>query len=106
MSVTTASVGEKGQHRLEVTSKSDDIKGDDITVTYSRGSETIDGDTVVGVQEGGTMQFNTDFDSKSIDPGVWQIEFTRDDSGVTRQVAVNGEGDNKFEVQVTDAAKI
>jgi len=102
----TDTVGENGFHIIEVESQSDGLKGDDMTVHYVRGDTTIAGDTQVGVGEGATMTFTTDFADKQIDPGRWRFEFTRSDSGVTRQVGIEGENRNQKVVKVTDAETI
>jgi hypothetical protein len=99
-------VGEHGFHTLEVKSQSDDLKGDDVTVHYVRGDTKIAGNTQLGVEEGATMIFVTDFEDKQIGPGLWRFEFTRSDSGVTRQVGIEGESRNQRVVQVTDAETI
>ena len=99
-------VGENGFHIIEIESRSNDLKGDDITVRYVRGDTKIVGDTQVGVEKGQTMTFTTDFADKQIDPGLWRFEFTRSDSGVTRQVGIEGESRNQRAVQVTDAESI
>jgi len=99
-------VGENGFHSIEVESQSDDLKGDDVTVRYVRGDTKIAGNTQIGVEEGATMIFVTNFEDKQIGPGLWRFEFTRDDSGVTRQVGIEGESRNQRAVQVTDADTI
>jgi len=99
-------VGENGLHVIEVESQSSDLKGSDVTVHYVRGDMGVMGDTQPGVEEGATMVFVTDFEDKQIDPGLWRFEFTRDDSGVTRQVGIEGERGNQKTVQVTDAGTI
>lgn len=99
-------VGENGFHSIEVESQSDDLKGDDVTVRYVRGGTKVAGDTQLGVEKGATMIFVTDFEDKQIGPGLWRFEFTRDDSGTTRQVGIDGESRNQRAVQVTDAQTI
>ena len=99
-------VGENGFHTVEVTSHSDDLQGDDVTIHYIQGDKKIKGDTRLGVSAGGQMQFTTDFEGKSITPGIWEYEFTHEDGVVTRQVGIEGESSNTRHVQVTDADTI
>ena len=99
-------VGENGLHVIEVESQSSDLKGSDVTVHYVRADMRVTGNAQPGVGKGSTMVFVTDFEDKQISPGLWRFEFTRDDSGVTRQVSIEGERGNQKTVQITDAGTI
>jgi len=101
-------VGENGIHEIQATSKSDALKGDAIRVEYipQSGGDSITGDSVIGVEDGGTMVFTTDFSQIGISPGTYQIEFIRSDGTEERQINLINQGDNQATVRITDARSI
>jgi hypothetical protein len=101
-------VGENGIHEIQVTSKSDVLRGDNIRVEYipQSGDDSITGDSVTGVGDGGVMFFTTDFSQIGISPGRYQIEFIRSDGTEERQINLINQGDNQATVRVTDARSI
>jgi len=104
--VMAAKVGENGFHKIELTSESDEIQGDTLTVYYSNGDRVIEGASDIGAQKGGEMVFATDFEDKDITPGIWVWEVLRDAGGTIRQVAIKGERGNQGSVQVTNSEQI
>jgi len=101
-------LGENAIHEVELESQSDAITGDPIRVEYVpvEGGETIVGDSATGVSKGSVMSFESDFAQLDISPGVYEIEFVRGDDPETRQMGLVGERDNRFTIEVTDAASI
>jgi len=103
----SATVGEDGVHKVELTSESDEIKGDELTIYYERGDQIIQGGASIGVESGSVMIFTTDFeDATGIGPGIWEWEVIRDTGGTLRQVDIKEQSDNRGTVRVTDRAKI
>jgi hypothetical protein len=52
------------------------------------------------------MSFESDFAQLDISPGVYELEFVRGDDPENRQMGLVGERDNRFTIEVTDAASI